>query len=596
MMEDRDRIARALERQALTRRAFVKRGVALGVALPSLGAILAACGSDSATEAASTSTGGAAPGPVASSGLSTTPRTLIPSTPTPNIIVVTQTEPDHFDPHSFHSIEGFNATLNQMDTLVEWQFTEDVDAGIFDAPFTGEITPLLLEKWEVLEDGGLYRFTIRDGIVFNSGNPMTVDDVVWTLQRGVNIGFMPTLMGLGRITKENQITKVDAKTFEVKPAGKVPEVFMIGLLNMPLSGVLDYELVKKNVPAAAGTAAPARWAEDWIRKNPAGGGPYSLDEWQPGNQYVLTAREDYWKMPPSNRQVTVKVIPNPEDRVLLLERGDADLAWGLPRKAVKERLANVEGVTVENYPSVNCVWIPLNVEVKPLDNVTFRQALSYAVPYQTIIDEVLFGFGQQLKSPVPNGMPSHDPSAFVYSTDLDKARSLMEEAGVDKATLDISVRQLVDDDNQIAIWLQQSFKEIGVELVINKQTDSVYQSKLAAREHTMSVQNWISWVNDPYYHLTWLAKTEPKKGQGATFNNYSNATVDALIDEGLYETDAGVREAKSKEAQKIVVDEASWLFLFQPDYLVSRRSDLKGFTRYEDEQFRYHLMYKDEEA
>jgi peptide/nickel transport system substrate-binding protein len=352
--------------------------------------------------------------------------------------------------------------------------------------------------------------------------------------------------------------------------------------------------VKANVPAAAGTTAPARWAEDWIRKNPSGGGAYTLKEWQPGNQYVLTARSDYWKMRPSNEQVTVKVVPNPEDRVLLLERGDTDIAYGLPRKAVKERLTDAEGVTVANYASVNCVWIPLNVEVKPLDNVGFRQALSYAVPYSTIIDEVLFGFGQQLKSPVPNGMPGHDPSSFVYRTDLEKARSLMEEAGVDSADLDISVRQLVDDDNQIAIWLQQSFKEIGVNLRINKLTDSVYQNQLAAREHTMSVQNWISWVNDPFYHLTWLVKTEPEKGQGATFNNYSNPRVDTLIEEGLYETDLALRDKKAKEIQKLVVDDASWLFLFQPDYLVSYRSDLKGFTRYEDEQFRYHLMYKDE--
>ena len=572
----------------------MKRGVALGVALPGLGAILAACGSDSSSSASTTAGGGASTAPSQSSGLKTVPTTLFPGTPTANITVVTQTEPDHFDPHSFHSIEGFNATLNQIDTLMEWQFTEDTDAGIFDAPFTNPISPLLIESWEVVDGGGVYRFTMREGITFASGNPMTVDDIVWTIQRGVNIGFMPTLLGLGRITKENQVKKVDATTFELLPSGPVPEVFMLGLLNMPLSGVLDYELVKKNVPAAAGTQAPARWAEEWIRKNPAGGGAYTLKEWQPGSQYVLTAREDYWKMRPSNDQVTVKVVPNPEDRVLLLERGDADIAWGLPRKAVKERLADADGVTVNNYPSVNCVWIPLNVEVKPLDNVTFRQALSYAVPYQTIIDEVLFGFGQQLKSPVPNGMPTHDASAFVYATDLEKARTLMSEAGVDKASLDISVRQLVDDDNQIAIWLQQSFKEIGVDLKINKLTDSVYQNQLAAREHTMSVQNWISWVNDPYYHMTWLVKTEPKKGQGATFNNYSNPEVDALIDGGLYETDAAVREQKSKDAQKIVVDEASWLFLFQPDYLVSRRTDLKGFTRYEDEQFRYHLMYKDE--
>ena len=151
---------------------------------------------------------------------------------------------------------------------------------------------------------------------------------------------------------------------------------------------------------------------------------------------------------------------------------------------------------------------------------------------------------------------------------------------------------LKTDDNQIAVWLQQSFKEIGVTLNINKLTDSVYQSQLAARKHTMSVQNWISWVNDAYYHLTWLAKTEPKKGEGATFNNYSNPTVDKLIDEGLYEIDPAIREEKSKEAQRIVVEEASWLFLFQPDYLVSMRSDVKGFTRYEDEQFRYHLRYK----
>src|SRR5262249_6094684 len=143
----------------------------------------------------------------------------------------------------------------------------------------------------------------------------------------------------------------------------------------------------------------------------------------------------------------------------------------------------------------------------PFDNKLVRQALSYAVPYDTIMREVLRGQGIQLKSPIPAGTPGSNFSYWHYNTDYAKAKSLLAKAGVKNgfdAQLTIAVGNPLDE--QTATWIQQGLQQIGVHVSINKMPLAAFTAKLQAKEHKFwfSPNSWISINNDPLYHLFWL--------------------------------------------------------------------------------------------
>src|SRR5205809_7558723 len=174
------------------------------------------------------------------------------------------------------------------------------------------------------------------------------------------------------------------------------------------------------------------WAAEWLKRNIAGIGPYRLAKNEPGVEIVLEATPGYWRPEPYFQRVVLKFVPNEADRVLLLKKKAIDMVVGRPGLSPKnvKSLEGEPGLKVFQVPDTTCHWLCMNGSKPPFDNVKVRQAVNYAIPIQAIIPNVLYGYGTQMKSPLPNLTPGYDETLSPYKYDIAKAKSLMSEAGL----------------------------------------------------------------------------------------------------------------------------------------------------------------------
>src|SRR5207249_4938827 len=192
------------------------------------------------------------------------------------------------------------------------------------------------------------------------------------------------------------------------------------------NAILDADEVK----AHASTDDP--WAAEWLKRNPAGVGPYRLVKNEPGVEIVLEATPNYWRPKPPFERIVLKLVPNEADRVLLLKRKAVQLVAGRPGLSPKnvKSLEGEPGLKVFTVGDTACNYLAMNQKKPPFDNLLVRLAVNYAIPIQAILPSVLYGYGVQMTSPIPNLTPSHLGTYSPYKHDIARAQSLMKEANV----------------------------------------------------------------------------------------------------------------------------------------------------------------------
>jgi peptide/nickel transport system substrate-binding protein len=163
----------------------------------------------------------------------------------------------------------------------------------------------------------------------------------------------------------------------------------------------------------------------------------------------------------------------------------------------------------------------------------------------------------------------------TYKTNLDKAKSLLQQAGVGPITVDLAVRQSRLEDQQAAVFIQSNLREIGITVNIQKLPDAEFSDKLNKKQLPMFIHDWYSWGEDPFYQMTNLVKS----GAFTNFTAYQNPELDALIKQGTFELDPAKRAEISKKCQEILFRDAPMAYLYSPDWTVAARSNIAGVTR-----------------
>jgi peptide/nickel transport system substrate-binding protein len=241
-----------------------------------------------------------------------------------------------------------------------------------------------------------------------------------------------------------------------------------------------------------------------------------------------------------------------------------------------------------SFPSTFCKYIGMNNQITPFDDVRVRQAISDAVPCQEIIDDLIAGHAQPLTSPVPRGMPTHADVLVGGSGDSDRALELLREVGPDKVgAIELSVRSSRAEDSRIAERVQASLSKLGIEMETRFLSEDAFFEELTAKRLPFFICETFSWVNEPMSHLMWnLGSNRPKN-----FTNYANPQMDRAFELGMYETDPRKREELSRKAQKLVVRDAPWVFLYQPNWIVATSRRLKGYAKWNDLLARFRTLH-----
>jgi peptide/nickel transport system substrate-binding protein len=428
-------------------------------------------------------------------------------------------------------------------------------------------------------------FQIRKGLKFANGEPLNAAAIEYSYQRVFKQnGVTASLLGMAGVTKGTSVTMTGPYTvqFQLTKANDL----LMGNMAQFGNSILDPKLIESK----ATKSDP--YAHNYLATNVGANaqGPYLLSSWQPGVEWTLKANPNYNYGPkPKTKTIVFKIIPNASTRYELLQSGAVDMAYNLPLKDIAPAKAN-PGITVYNNPSRYIVFLGMNASDKPFNNVDVRRAVDYAVPYNTILSQVLNGYGEKMTSPVPIGTPTHTAQFDVYNTNIAKAKQLLTQAGYPHGFSTTLVVSSGDEAGQeTSIWVQEYLKKIGINVTIDQIPGASYNAKLQAHQLPFFFfDNWISINNDPFYHLYWMFDSSC-----CDYTNYKNPTVQKLINDNLLRPNSSARDAASVEAQKLIMADAPWAFLYQPNWIVATRSNVKGFVYFSADTFtRFQYMYK----
>ncbi|MEL7470167.1 MAG: ABC transporter substrate-binding protein [Pseudomonadota bacterium] len=471
------------------------------------------------------------------------------------IVVVTGQTINSLDLHrSGTSRASYQVGVNCYDRLVSFGTKEAIGGG-FSYDYT-VIEPELADSWEESEDGLTLTFKLKSNAKFWDGRKVTAEDVKWSFDRAVSVGGFPSVqMKAGGLVRPDQFIAQDEETFIIK-------LDRASKLTLPdLAVPVPY--IMNSVEAKANATAEDPWALEYLHKSPAGSGAYKVARWQPGEQLVYERNDDWVGGPmPAIKRVVIREVPSPATRRALIERGDVQMAFGIPDKDAAEL---VDKVDVFSTPVENCIHcLCPNFAFEPFQDPDVRKAIAYAVPYEDIFQAAAYGRGLPLYGGETEITDIAWPRKTQYYTDIDKAKEHMAKsahAGGFDVTMSISL-DLASWMEPTALLVQEALGKIGINVTIDKIPGANWRTAvLVEKRLDLHLENFGGWLNTPDYYFFWAYK------DGHLFNssNYRNEEIEELVDSSLHmPMDDPEYAPKIKRMFEIALDELPRIPLYQP--------------------------------
>ena len=369
------------------------------------------------------------------------------------------------------------------------------------------------------------------------------------------------------IDSSDLIEVVDDRTFTV--SANRPTALLERFLTFQVFAPIDKELAEAN------STEEDPWAFDYFVDHNNSSGPYTLTNWDRATGELVLDPNPGFPGEVNNCGVIVKHVPDAEQRVQLLQNGELDVIMGVPPRLIPT-LEDDPNITVYRAPSSRINYLYMNRAFAPLDNKLVRQAISWAVPYDAILENIMYGYAQTAGTLVTSPMETYQgDAAGVYSFDLDKAREAFEASGVEPFSIELGVQQSQTQMQQAAVLIQDNLRQIGIDLQINILPDGEYQDLRNTRGMPMAFHQWFSWGDDPFYQMTFLGGC----GSFVNFADGCNERLDEVVSEGKFETDKARRAELSLEAQQIMVDEASRVYLWSADWVIATQAGITGVKK-----------------
>ncbi len=437
-----------------------------------------------------------------------------------------------------------------------------------------KIRPMLAESWDISKDGLTYTFKLRRGAKFASGNPVTAQDVRFSLRRLKHLKDNPSFFMDG--VKDIQV--VDDLT--VRIVLSAPDSSFLAVLPSFACGIADSKTLIAKGASDAEDAKDKDKATEWLNTHSEGAGPYRLVAFTKNVEAVLERNPTYWGPKPYFAKVIIKHVPNGTTQREMVERGDADAAHDFDPDIVAKitqgpRIKLVEGL------SMNQIYMALNTSAevsRELSDKRVRQAISYAVDYDGIIKGLARGTAEQPPAMIPLGLPIGVDKAMARRRDLAKAKQLLAEAGYPNGfpiKLSYWTAPLLGIPAEpVAAKLQADLGQAGVKVTLDPKERSVAISDYRAGKPQLMLATWSPDFLDPH---PWV-EAFYAGGPAAKRVKYSSARVNELMAEGKKELDPAKRDAIYKEITRIAMDEVPFVMLAQPKTFVGLNPAIRGYA------------------
>ena len=451
------------------------------------------------------------------------------------IVAIQQSLGDKFDPHSLGTAGLREVFFNIFEGLVKYDTT-------------GNIVPAIAESYTVSEDCVSYRFVLRSGIKFHNGKILDMEDIVYSLELAVSKAKANT--SLANIDKLNVI---DERNLEI----------VLKEADNELLNFLTASIIPKDYTDQA---------------KPIGTGPFKFEENVPLERFVMVKNEDYYLTDKKAKldKVIFKIVSSVDAALLELKAGGIDIFPHLTSDKT-ERVSDSFNV-IEGDQNLMQI-MAFNNDKEPFNNPKVRQAVNYALDKKKIIEVTSYEYGIALGTNMsPKSMSKYYNSATdeLYKRDVERAKALLQEAGVDNLEFTISVPSNYQFHVDTAKEIVSQLKNAG----INAKIDQV---------------DWNSWYTDVYkgrnYQATIIGLTpatlSPREAVARyessaedNFMNYKNSEFDYIYNFAIREADEAAKINYYKQLQMLISEDAAAVYIQDPSMLVAVSKELTGYVMY----------------
>jgi peptide/nickel transport system substrate-binding protein len=436
-------------------------------------------------------------------------------------------------------------------------------------PETMEIVPQLAESYEN-PDEKTWVIKLKQGIKFHDGTDFNAEAVKYTFDK----------------IKDPKTAAPRASLLEPVESIEVKDEYTVVIKTKypygPMLAALSH--------TAASIVSPTADQNQDLMKQPVGTGPFKFVEWVPGDHITLEKNEQYWQGAPKLEKVTIKVVPEVTTAISMLQTGDVQFIDGIPAEHLP-RLESLKNVKVTKKEGTPVYYLGFNMEKAPMNELAFRQAVSYAINKEEYIQQ-LKGLGVKSNSVIGPKVFGYDKASETvgYQYDPEKAKKIIEEKGYKGTKLKLLVAN-TSAYMKMAEIVQAQLQEVGIDAQIETLEWGTFLDAAKAGKFDLTFLGWANSTADgselfyPNFHSDNIGSSNRTR--------YNNPTFDKLVEESRTTVDQEVRKQKLKEANEFLLKEAAVVVMNHGVVTTATDQSVKGLEIDATGQWSLYKVYRE---
>jgi len=474
-----------------------------------------------------------------------------------NITVAYDADPVSLDPQE--QLSGATLQLSHMvfDPLV--RYTQDL-----------HFQPRLATKWQRIDDK-TFRFSLRKGVKFHSGNEMTADDVIWSFHRLKNSADFKAIF-----EPYEKMVKVDDYTVDLISKAPYPLVLQTATYIFPM----DSKFYSGKAKNGHDKSEIIKHGSSFASTHESGTGPFIVKYREQGVKVEFKRFADYWDKKSKGNVDNLTLVPVKEDttRVAALLSGDVDMIAPVAPNDLK-RVKNAPNVNLVTLSGTRVITFQLNQASNPaLRDVRVRKAIVYAINNKGIVKKIMKGFATVAAQQSPKGYVGYNPN-LVPRYDLKKAKELMKEAGYEKGfkLSMIAPNNRYVNDAKVAQAVASMLSKIGIKVDLKTMPKAQYWPEFDKCSADMLMIGWHADTEDSANFSEFLTMTRNEKTGRGQYNcgHYSNPIVDKLVEEANVETNPAKRAKMLQKVEATLYNDAAFVPLHWQNLAWGAKSTLQ---------------------
>lgn len=425
-----------------------------------------------------------------------------------------------------------------------------------------EVVPYAAESYEVLNDGLLLKFKLREDIRWFDGEPLTAEDVEFTYRLMIDPETPTAYAGNFKLVKE--FRRTGTYTFEVE----YDKPFSKALITWAMDILPKHALEKEDLLNTAYSRAPL------------GAGPYKLKEWKAGTQLVLEANPDFFEGKPEIDRIVYRIIPDLSTQFLELKAGNLDTMGLTPLQYLYQTSGPGWDGSFNKfeYLAFAYTFFGFNMKHPFFQDLRVRQAIDHAIDRQELVKGVLYGLGEAANGPYKPGTWQYNDAIKPREYDLDKARSLLAEVGwtdsdgdgvLDKDGVPFAFSIITNQGNtqriKSGVIIQQRLRDIGIVVDLRTVEWAAFIKEFVDKGRFDAIILGWNILQDPDIYNVWHSSMAVDGG--LNFTRYKNPELDDLLERGRRLVNQEERKPIYDEVQRILHEDVPYCFLYVPKSL-----------------------------